>query len=64
MPHDELLFSTSQVAQRLGVARHQLTYRFDRKHLPEPRRICGRRAFSEADLRMIRKFFEQKGAVR
>lgn len=63
MPQN-LLFSTGQVATRLGVARHQLTYRFDRGQLPEPRRVCGRRAFTEADLVKIREFFEQRRAVR
>ncbi len=58
----KVLFSTGQVAGRLGIARHQLTYRFERHQLPEPRRVCGRRAFTEADIQAIRGFFEQRRA--
>ena len=55
-----LLLSTGEVARRLGLARHQLSYCFQTHKLPEPRRVCGRRAFTETDLQAIREFFEQQ----
>lgn len=54
----KLLFSTGEVAARLGVARHQLAYRLERGQIPRPRMVGGRRAFTENDLRAIRDFFE------
>jgi DNA-binding transcriptional MerR regulator len=59
-----MLLSTGEVARRLGVARHQLSYCFHTNKLPEPRRVCGRRAFTETDLHSIRNFFEQRRAAR
>lgn len=58
---EKILFSTGQVADLLGIARYQLSYRFEKKQIPEPPRVCGRRAYSEKDVRAIRKFFEQQG---
>lgn len=60
----KILLSTGQVAGRLGIARHQLTYRFERRQLPEPRRVCGRRAFTESDIQAVRDFFEERRAQR
>ncbi len=63
MPKKKLL-STGQAAVRLGLARHQLAYAFQTKQLPEVRMVCGRRAFTEADLQTIRDFFEKRRGSR
>ena len=59
MPH-KILLSTGQVATRLGLARHQLSYAFETHQIPEPRRVCGRRAYTEGDFHAIREFFERR----
>lgn len=61
------LLSTGEVACRLGVARHVLSYALEQRRIPEPRRVSGRRAFSETDLQRIRLFLEERrvpGGVR
>jgi DNA-binding transcriptional MerR regulator len=48
------LFTTKQVAERLGLQRHQIEYRIDRGIIPDSElRICGRRLFTEREVQTI-----------
>jgi hypothetical protein len=48
------LFTTKQVAERLGMQRHQIEYRIDRRIIPDSKlRICGRRLFTEQEVQAI-----------
>lgn len=47
-------YSLGQVAQRLRVRQHQITYLLNSKNQKlEPLRVSGRRMFSESDIKKI-----------
>jgi hypothetical protein len=51
------LFSLSEVAKRLGVMPYRNAYLHTTGKLPEPVRFLGKRAYSEADIRVIASHF-------
>jgi len=51
------LFSLSEVAKRLGVMPYRIAYLHTTGKLPEPERFLGKRAYSEADIRVIATHF-------
>lgn len=54
------MYSISQVAERSGVAPHQVRYLLQKGLLKEPQRLNNRRAFSVADLQAVRRHFQDK----
>lgn len=51
----------SEVVRRLhSIPRHRITYALDRKKIPEPARVSGRRMFTEDDLARITLYFTQR----
>lgn len=52
------LFSTVDVARRLGVAEHRVRYAIRSGHIPPARWVvAGKAIFSEHDVRRIGQFF-------
>lgn len=54
----------AEVVRRLRtVPRHRIAYALDRKFLPEPARISGRRMFTEQDIQIIARYFATEQEV-
>ena len=52
------LFTITDCAKRLGVAKHKLVYAYDTGRLPEIRLwVGGRRIFTSKDLRALADYF-------
>lgn len=54
------MYSIAEVAERCGVAPHQVKYLLQKGVLKEPPRLNNRRAFSVADLEAVRRHFQAK----
>src|ERR1039457_2188577 len=54
------LKSLSEVGRLLGIQTHRLTYCHHIGALPEPTRVCGRRAYSDTDIDRIAHYFDRK----
>lgn len=54
------LYSTAEVCRQALIAPHRLVYCLAQNRLKEPRRLNGRRCFSEKDLDRIKEYFNQK----
>lgn len=55
------MFSISEVARRIGVKRHRITYAHQMGYLPEVPRFQGARVYTEDDVRVVREYFRSKG---
>ncbi len=51
------MYSTGQAARLLGLRQHQIAYAIANNQLPEPARFCGKRLFTQEDLRVIAAYF-------
>jgi len=57
----ERLYSTGDVARRLGIQRYQLEYLVETQQIPEPAvRVAGKRVWNEAEVQEAAKFLERK----
>lgn len=54
------MYSIAEVAERSGVAPHQVKYLLQKGVLREPRRLNNRRCFTPADIRAVRRHFQAK----
>lgn len=54
------MYSIAEVAERCGVAPHQVKYLLQKGILQEPRRVNNRRCFTLADIRTVRRHFQSK----
>ena len=57
------LYSISEVARLLDVQPYQITYAHCTNKVPEPRRVCGRRAYLRADLIALARHFNVEFTV-
>lgn len=53
------LFSTVEVSRRAMIAPHRLVYALAQGRLKEPRRLNGRRCFSERDVEEVKAYFSK-----
>lgn len=51
------LYSTTEAARLLDVQPYQITYVHTTRKVPEPRRVCSRRAYSKTDLIALARHF-------
>lgn len=54
------VMTSKELANHLGLQRHNLDYLIDSGILPEPRRIAGRRVFSAAEVRHAEEIVREK----
>jgi DNA-binding transcriptional MerR regulator len=54
------LFSTRDVARRVGVAEHHLVYALRQGYLEDVRIVAGKRLFTAADISRVRDYFDDK----
>lgn len=54
------LFSMSEVGRLSLTAPHRIVYALNRGKIKEPRRLNGRRCFSEKDVETIKEYFNHK----
>lgn len=54
------LFSTRDVAQRVGVAEHHLVYALRQGYLKDVKIVAGKRLFTAADITRVRDYFEDR----
>jgi hypothetical protein len=53
------LFSMSEVGRLSMTAPHRIAYALNQGKIKEPRRLNGRRCFSEKDVEIIKEYFSQ-----
>lgn len=53
------LYSTSEVCRQAMVAPHRLVYCLSQGKIREPRRLNGRRCFSERDVEQVKAYFSK-----
>ncbi len=58
------LKSLTEVARLLGVQPYRITYCHLIGAVPEPTKVCGRRAYSETDINRIAGYFGEERHVR
>lgn len=56
----EELFSTRDVARRVGVAEHHLVYALRQGYLDDVRIVAGKRLFTADDISRVRDYFDAK----
>ena len=56
------MYSNAEAALASGIASHRNRYVLEKGILREPSRVNGRRAFTAADIKSIRRHFEQRRA--
>lgn len=54
--------TTGQVCQELNIPRYKLAYLFEQLLIPEPKRIGGRRMFTQDDLFAIKAVLETRNS--
>lgn len=55
------MFSISEVALRIGIKRHRISYAHQMGYLPEVARFQGARLYTEDDVRVVEEYFRPKG---
>lgn len=53
------VFSTVEVCRRVMIAPHQLVYALSTGKIQEPKRLNGRRCFSERDIEEVKEYFSK-----
>jgi DNA-binding transcriptional MerR regulator len=53
------VFSTVEVCRRAMIAPHQLVYALASGKIREPKRLNGRRCFSEKNIEEVKKYFRR-----
>ena len=51
------LKTLSEVGRLIGIPAHRIVYAHHTGAVPEPARVCGRRAYGEGDIEILATFF-------
>jgi hypothetical protein len=58
-------FSLGQAAKRIGVTTYRIAYAITNNKVPEPKTwMVGRRAFSESEVEVLQKYFDDHPKLR